>query len=148
MNNEKTFEQYQLTEPYELKWFDPDAYLPDNDYAIYFNDEYGRSVIMPSDYSSTYLRGKELLYPGTTLADFGVWSIGGTDNILGRDCVHTVMQIGNYLTENWVDLRTGIVMKEIITGPDESTYSEITELTLNEPVEHKTYDLTGYTRNE
>ncbi|MCR4794778.1 MAG: DUF4330 domain-containing protein [Ruminococcus sp.] len=127
-----------------------DSYLPDN-YRVIFSDDYEDGYITPAlefvD-SSAILCSHQFSY--TLLANFDEWEIDGIEKILDRDCVHIFKkcELGSTNTELWLDIRTGLLLKgkEIYEDSDGAVDEfEITELKLNEPIQKREYDITGYT---
>lgn len=127
-----------------------DSYLPDN-YRVIFSDDYEDGYTTPAlefGDSSAILCSHQFSY--TLLANFDEWEIDGIEKILDRDCVHIFKkcELGNTNTELWLDIRTGILLKgkEIYEDSDGAVDEfEITELKLNEPIQKREYDITGYT---
>ncbi|MBR3447309.1 MAG: hypothetical protein IKH27_05870 [Oscillospiraceae bacterium] len=84
------------------------------------------------------------------LDDFDLWHITGTETVLGRNCaaiegVHS----GNAISL-LVDIGTGILMKYEERNADglQTDYSEVTALTVDEPVSVREFDPTGLTPEE
>jgi hypothetical protein len=83
------------------------------------------------------------------LFNFDDWYVEGVEEILGRQCVAIRIEQSAYSNQMLIDMRTGIVMRyTAVHGTDGVNSMKVTNLELNNPVEHNEINLTGYSRRE
>ena len=140
LNNGKS-ETDKLDEEVML-WYE--ANIPDNDMVVAYKNENGLNYV-PGPYSYPPIRFDYILMPGffsdSSLCDFSTWSIENTAVLFGRQCARVVMSTADGTASIYVDLSTGMTMKYYIErSGDDDEYVNITELTVNEPVNVPEYD--------
>ena len=143
-NLDMTYNTYESSSPaYELN------YVPDNYRVLDYTDGiggwgkvYGSSLLESVDVDCLYS------FPDA-LFDFDDWYVEGVEEILGRQCVAIRIEQSAYSSQMLIDMRTGIVMRyTAVYGTDGVNSMKVTNLELNNPVEHNEINLTGYSRRE
>ncbi len=143
-NLDMTYNTYESSSPaYELN------YVPDNYRVIDYTDGiggwgkvYGSSLLESVDVDCLYS------FPDA-LFNFDDWYVEGVEEILGRQCVAIRIEQSAYSNQMLIDMRTGIVMRyTAVHGTDGVNSMKVTNLELNNPVEHNEINLTGYSRRE
>ena len=143
-NLDMTYNTYESSSPaYELN------YVPDNYRVLDYTDGiggwgkvYGSSLLESVDVDCLYS------FPDA-LFDFDDWYVEGVEEILGRQCVAIRIEQSAYSNQMLIDMRTGIVMRyTAVYGTDGVNSMKVTNLELNNPVEHNEINLTGYSRRE
>lgn len=143
-NLDMTYNTYESSSPaYELN------YVPDNYRVLDYTDGiggwgkvYGSSLLESVDVDCLYS------FPDA-LFDFDDWYVEGVEEILGRQCVAIRIEQSAYSNQMLIDMRTGIVMRyTAVYGTDGVNSMKVTNLELNNPVEHTEINLTGYSRRE
>lgn len=130
-----------------------DFILSDNDRRIYQPDGTG-FAFNRMDGMNLGISGSCCLFPQSIamsrLDDFDLWHITGTETVLGRNCaaiegIHSCNPISLL-----VDVGTGILIKYEERNADglQTDYSEVTALTVDEPVSVREFDPTGLTPEE
>lgn len=117
-------------------------YVPDNDrIAFYIASD-------KEDIADLWIAGSSMpfsFYDYSLMCHFENWSIEGTESILDRDCVRISCDVEGQPVEEWIDLRTGIILKEEAKySIDVERGAEAISLILNEPIEKREIDLTGF----
>ncbi|WP_295076326.1 hypothetical protein [Ruminococcus sp.] len=125
-----------------MLWYE--ANIPDNDMVVAYKTDNGLTYV-PGPYSYTPISFDYILIPGffsdSSLCDFSTWNIDNTAVLFGRQCARVVMKTADATASIYVDLRTGMTMKYYIKrNGDDDEYVNITELTVNEPVNVPEYD--------
>ncbi|WP_028520322.1 hypothetical protein [Ruminococcus flavefaciens] len=143
-NLDMTYNTYESSSPaYELN------YVPDNYRVLDYTDGiggwgkvYGSSLLESVDVDCLYS------FPDA-LFNFDDWYVEGVEEILGRQCVAIRIEQSAYSNQMLIDMRTGIVMRyTAVHGTDGVNSMKVTNLELNNPVEHNEINLTGYSRRE
>ncbi len=141
--NEKTYYEWYY------EFFDYlDRYMPDQYRWIKVYDEETGEPVQQNTYHVN-VENVYILYPGAgDFYEFDKWYIEGVEEILGRQCAAISYTEGDYSLEMLIDMRTGIVMRYTKDFADigQIDTMKVTSLVLNEPVEHKYFDKTGYTK--
>lgn len=144
-NNNKTYFESDYTDVGV-----PENFIPDDYRFINYYDENGHLVsISLTDVVFGQL-GSECLYTSPShMSDFSVWHIEKTENILGRDCAMIVIDANDYLATEYVDLRTGIILRSTEKEIYENVTRDInvTNIEINEPLDYIYFDPTGYTND-
>jgi len=143
--NEKTYQEWTS------EYFDYlDRYMPDKYRWIKVYDEAGEPVRLQYYYNSDLgvISPDVLYFSAGDFNDFDLWYIEGVEEILGRQCAAISKTEGSSVLEMLIDMRTGIVMRSTndFTDVGEVHTMKVTNLVLNESVEHKHFDPAGYTK--
>ncbi len=130
-----------------------DFIMSDNDRRIYQPDGTG-FAFNRMDGMNLGISGSCCLFPQSIamsrLDDFDLWHITGTETVLGRNCAAIEgIHSGNPISL-LVDVGTGILIKYEERNADglQTDYSEVTALTVDEPVSVREFDPTGLTPEE
>ncbi|WP_297956501.1 hypothetical protein [uncultured Ruminococcus sp.] len=123
-------------------------YVPDNDRCIEYYTPDGE-IILARDFTNCILTGcsNECLHPDADgLFDFDTWSIEGTTEILGRECVEVYQSNSRYTKDMFIDMRTGIIVKSTQTNNEtgDTQTMKLTSIEIDKPIEYKSFDPTGY----
>ncbi|MCR4794287.1 MAG: hypothetical protein K5898_03785 [Ruminococcus sp.] len=139
-------------------WMTMYDYVPDNNRIIYYKSDFG--VTAYKVFGARYYNGYAsdcLYFDAVRFEDFDKWNIKGLAEVLGRECaVVEYRNDTNDCSEHiqcCVDLRTGIVLEYENNYHDNGTIEEYTttkikSIKIDELIEKKMPDMTGYTEKK
>ena len=143
-NKNKTFWEY----PGEPDTFD-DEYVPDNCRFINFYNSEGEEENLYDFRTVVFGQfGSDCLYlSGDYMLNFDYWTIERTEEYLGRQCVVIKLTENYYKGEQYIDLKTGIVLRSTEEFLDSGEYKEmkVTNINIDQPFDYIYFDSTGYT---
>ena len=101
--------------------------VPDSERMVYENGKVSQKSLYPSPFSEADDLG-EMLFPqklaAYSMSDMDKWYTDSIVNVNGRECYHILLSVTGYNAENdiglknteiWVDVKTGVVMKMLLS---------------------------------